>query len=164
MPANTGSRVTLAILTLILSVSPSVRQSVQAQTPKMEDVLSLQTLGGIAISPDGKHIAYTVRTTEWKENRYDTEIWLSRDGGKPVQITAKGNSTTPRWSPDGRWIGFVADRGSKQQVYLIGAMGGEAVQLTRAKEGVNNFRWSPDGKSIAFTSTESESKAMKDRR
>ena len=152
---------------VILPVSPSARPPVlHAQTPKMEDVLSLQSLGGIAISPDGKHIAYTVRTTEWKENRYDTEIWLSRDGGKPVQITRtpKGNSTTPRWSPDGRWIGFVADRGSKQQVYLIGAMGGEAVQLTRAKEGVNNFRWSPDGKSIAFTSNESESQAMKDRK
>ena len=129
-------------------------------------MLSLQSVGGAVISPDGKHIAFTVRTTEWKENRYDTEIWLSRDGGKPVQITRtpKGSSTTPRWSPDGKWIGFLADRGSKQQVYLIAAMGGEAVQLTRAKDGVNNFRWSPDGKSIAFTSNEPESQAMKDRK
>jgi len=151
---------------IALSVSPSVRQSVQAQTPKLEDVISLQGVGGAVISPDGKHVAFTVRSTEWKENRYDTEIWLSRDGGTPVQITRtpKGSSTTPRWSPDGKWIGFLADRGSRQQVFLIAALGGEAVQLTRAKEGVNNFRWSPDGKSVAFTSNEPESQAMKDRK
>ena len=152
MNQRTQRRLNLGILTAGLSVFPSFRPSVHAQTPKFEDVLSLQTVGGAVISPDGKHIVFTVRTTEWKDNRYDNEIWLSRDGGKPVQITRtpKQSSTTPRWSPDSRWIGFVADRGSKQQVYLIGAMGGEAVQLTRAKEGVNNFRWSPDGKSIAF--------------
>jgi dipeptidyl aminopeptidase/acylaminoacyl peptidase len=149
---------------LLLSAGPPARLS--AQTPKFEDVLSLQSVGGAVISPDGKHIAYTVRSTEWKDNRYDNEIWLSRDGGKPVQITrtAKNSSGTPRWSPDSKWIGFVADRGAKNQVYLISAMGGEAIQLTRAKDGVNNYRWSPDGKKIAYTSNEPESQAMKDRK
>jgi dipeptidyl aminopeptidase/acylaminoacyl peptidase len=154
------------LVVAFLSVGQTVRRSVEAQTPKFEDVLSLQSVGGAVISPDGKHIAYTVRSTEWKDNRYDNEIWLSRDGGKPVQITrtAKNSSGTPRWSPDSKWIGFLADRGAKNQVYLISAMGGEAVQLTRAKDGVNNFRWSPDGKRIAYTSNEPESQAMKDRK
>ena len=155
------------LMLAILLVLPTSRLPVaSAQTPKFEDVLSLQSVGGAVISPDGKHIAFTVRSTEWKDNRYDNEIWLSRDGGKPVQITrtAKNSSGTPRWSPDSKWIGFLADRGAKNQVYLISAMGGEAVQLTRAKDGVNNFRWSPDGKKIAYTSNESESQAMKDRK
>ena len=68
----------LIVTMLFLSVGPSVRQSV-AQTPKFEDVLSLQSVGGAVISPDGKHIAYTVRTTEWKENRYDNH----RSGEQP---------------------------------------------------------------------------------
>ena len=34
-----------------------------------KDVVSLQTVGGVAISPDGSMVAYTVRTTDWDKNR-----------------------------------------------------------------------------------------------
>ena len=84
MPANLGSRLKVLVLTITLPVLPAFRPPATAQTPKFEDVLSLQSVGGAVISPDGKHIAFTVRNTEWKENRYDNEIWLSRDGGKPA--------------------------------------------------------------------------------
>jgi dipeptidyl aminopeptidase/acylaminoacyl peptidase len=137
-----------------------------AQTPSFEDVLSLRQAGAVAMSPDGRQVAFTVRTTEWKDNRYDTEIWLSREGAAPIQLTrtAKGNATAPRWSPGGAWIGFLSDRGEKQQVYVIGAAGGEALKVTSAKDGVSDFRWSPDGKWIAFTAAEPESEATKQRK
>ena len=98
--------------------------------PSFEAVLSLKAIGSPALSPDGRLVAFTVRTTDWKENRYDSEIWLSRDGATPIQLTrtTKGGSSSPRWSPDGRWIGFLADRGEKQQVPLTVAIeGGELV-------------------------------------
>src|SRR5688572_21278455 len=97
--ARFAPAITLTLLAAPLAVPLS------AQTPSFEDVLSLRTVGAPAISPDGKHAAFTIRTTEWSENRYDTEIWLSRDGGAPTQLTrtAKGSSTSPRWSPDGAW-------------------------------------------------------------
>ena len=134
--------------------------------PSFEQVISLRSAGSPAISPDGRHVAFTIRTTDWKENRFDTEIWLSRDGGTPTQLTRtpKGNSTSPRWSPDGQWIAFLADRGDKQQVYLIGLAGGEAVRATSAKDGVSDFRWSPDGRRIAYTATEASPESMTRRR
>ena len=140
--------------------------SLAAQSPSFEDVLSLRQAGSPAMSPDGRHVAFTVRTTEWSENRYDTEIWLAREGGAPIQLTrtAKGGSSSPRWSPDGQWIAFLTDRGDKQQVFVMALAGGEAFQVTASKEGVIDFRWSPDGRTIAFTATEAESDAMKQRR
>ena len=134
-----------------------------AQSPTFEEVLSLRQAGGPAISPDGRHVAFTLRTTEWTENRYDTEIWLSRAGAVPYQLTRtpKGNSTSPRWSPDGAWLGFIADRGEKQQVYVMPLSGGEAIKVTASTEGVNDFRWAPDGRSIAFTAAEPEHEARK---
>ena len=130
----------------------------QVPGPSFKDVIDLESVGSAAISPDGKAIAYAIRTTEWKENRFDAEVWLWREGQGAVQLTrtAKGSSGTPRWSPDGRWIGFLADRGDKQQLYLIGATGGEAMKLTYLKDGVADFRWAPTGGRVALLALEPE--------
>jgi dipeptidyl aminopeptidase/acylaminoacyl peptidase len=133
--------------------------------PSFEDVIDLNSVGAPRISPDGAMIAYTVRSTEWEDNRFDQEIWLSRRGEEPFQLTrtAEGSSSGPRWSPDGRWLAFLADRGEKRQIYLIAPDGGEAKRLTSGDEGVSEFRWSPDGARIAFSATDPESEEMKAR-
>ncbi len=151
------------IATVGLAALHAVITPVGAQSPTFDQVLSLLQAGAPAISPDGRSVAFTVRATEWTENRYDTEIWLAREGTAPTQLTrtAKGNSTAPRWSPDGGWLGFLADRGEKTQVYAMPLGGGEAIRVTASKEGVTDFRWSPDGRAIAFTAAEPESEARK---
>ena len=133
--------------------------------PSFEEVLGLRSVGSPVISPCGKHILFTVREVDWEKNRYDTEIWLSRDGAEPFQLTRTPDesSDSPSWSPDGRWIAFVAKRDEDRQIYLISAAGGEAFKLTEHKGGINGYEWSPDGKRIAFTSTEPESKESKAR-
>ena len=133
----------------------------QGPGPSFKDVINLQSVGSPAISPDGRAVAYTVRSTDWKDNRFDTEIWLWRQGAGAIQLTRspKGSSSTPRWSPDGKWLGFLADRGDRQQLYVIGATGGEAMRLTSLKDGVSDYRWSPAGGKIALAATEPESEA-----
>lgn len=134
----------------------------QVPGPSFRDVVGLKSVGSPAISPDGKAVAYTVRTTEWAENRFDTEIWLWREGQGSVQLTRtpKGSSTSPRWSADGQWVGFLADRGDKQQLYVIRPAGGEAIRLTGIKDGVGDFRWSPAGGKVALLINEPDSDAQ----
>ena len=137
-----------------------ISQAAPAQTaPTMMQWLSLRSIGAPSISPDGGSVAYTLTTTDWENNRYDTEIWIARAGAEPIQLTSteKESSTTPRWSPDGRWLGFITDRGDGRQVYLIRPAGGEARRLTNLKGGVNDFEWAPDGSQIAFSSVGPES-------
>jgi dipeptidyl aminopeptidase/acylaminoacyl peptidase len=145
--------------------APARGQEPAVPGPSFHDVISLQSVGSPQVSPDGKAVAYTVTSTEWKDNRYDTEIWLWREGGTRVQLTrsGKGSSTNPRWSPDGRWIAFLADRGDKRQIFLIAADGGEAWPLTAVEEGAEDFAWAPDGQRIAFTRSEPETEADKQR-
>jgi len=138
----------------------------QVPGPSFKDILSLKSAGNPVISPDGKDILFTVTRADWEKNRYDTEIWLSRDGAAPFQLTqtTDESSNSPSWSPDGRWIAFLANRdGKTRQIYLMNSAGGEAFKLTDHKESVNSYEWCPSGKKIVFTSTEPESKESKGR-
>lgn len=143
--------------------------SAQAQSGSsvsFEQVLSLRQAGSPVISPDGQQVAYTVRSADWTDNTYDTEIWLAQPGSPPFQLTrtAKGSSTDPQWSPDGKWLAFLADRGHKTQIMVIRAMGGEAQPITNETEAISAFAWAPDGSKLVFAKTEKESKPAKSRK
>ena len=64
----------------------------------------------------------------------------------------KGNESEPAWSPDGRYIAFVAKRGDdkQSQLYVIAANGGEATRVGDVPTGVAAPKWFPDSKRIAF--------------
>jgi dipeptidyl aminopeptidase/acylaminoacyl peptidase len=157
-------------LTLSLLITPLVSLRAaevnEVPGPSFEQVISLRSSGNPEISPDGRTVVFTVSSTDWKENRYDTEIWIKKEGQKPFQLTrtAEGSSVSPKWSPDGKWIAFLADRGNKQQVFLIRPDGGEAQPITDFKAGIRSFEWAPDGATIAFNATEEETSADKDRK
>ncbi len=133
--------------------------------PTFEEVISLRSVGVVTLSADGKHIAYTVQSTDWNENRFDTEIWLSKNGEKPFQLTntTKNTSTNPAFSPDGQWIAFLADRGAKNQIHVMRLEGGEARALTREEEGISSFEWHPSGNKLFFLKTEKEDKTKKEK-
>ena len=135
------------------------------RVPTFEEVLSLRGVNGVTISPDGKSLAWTAQTTDWNDNRYDTEIWFSKEGKKPFQLTntAKGSSSSPAFSPNGMWIAFLADRGNKNQLYVIRTDGGEARAVTKEEEGISGFEWHPSGTKFIILKPEKEDKSKKER-
>ena len=136
------------------------------KNPSFEEVLSLQSPSNAVISPDGHHVVYEVQSTDWKENRYDRELWLSKDGAEPFQLTnnLKGSSQNPKWSPDGSWICFVSNRKEKSQLQAIRLAGGEAFQITQTEFNINAYEWSPDGTQIVFIQSQDGSKEDKERK
>ena len=128
-----------------------------------EKWISLKNVGSPLISPDGRTIVYSVSSTDWANNAYDNELWMSRDGEAPIQLTrtAKNSSSNARFTPDSKFISFVADRGEKTQLYIISVNGGEAIQVTKDEDGIGNYDWSPDGSKIAYTKAEPDSKKEK---
>ena len=154
----------LVLLTL-LALAP-LPAALDAQTPEFRDVISLRGVGSPVISPDGYAVAYTVRTADWEANEFRSEIWLWREGAtEPVQLTrtAGGSSQSPAWSPDGRWLAFLSDRGQGTQVHVLSMAGGEAMAVTGVEGGVGRFVWSPDGARLAIARTEPESPESKAR-
>ena len=52
-----------------------------------EKWISLKTVFSPIISPDGRTVVYSMNSTDWANNSYDAELWMSRDGGEPLQLT-----------------------------------------------------------------------------
>ena len=147
------------LLTLCCSVLSLWSYAQKSSAVTFENWLSLKQSGPSIMSADGHLVAFTQTTTDWVNNTYDTEIWLSKDAGEPYQLTrtTKGSSTQPRFTPDSKFISFLADRGDKTQLYMIPVEGGEAFVITRDEDGVGNYEWSPNGKQVAYLKADPDS-------
>ena len=168
-------RVALPVAAVVLVAATAGAQSPRPMTP--EDLVAIRTVGGVALSPDGRTVVYTVSGWEHpnaprnaapgdtaRGDRHDmrSHLWLvPADGARPArQITfSERGETQPAWSPDGGTIAFLSARGAgeeaRPQIHLLRLDGGEAERLTDVKDGVTGFAWSPDGGRIAFVSTDS---------
>ena len=80
---------------------------------------------------------------------YKPHVWLMDVATSQARdITpAKKSERSPQWSPDGKTLAFLSNRGGKTQVYALPVNEGDAVAVTAQKNGVLSFHWSPDGKS-----------------
>jgi len=151
---------------LILIVSGTVIFAKNVLTP--QDILSLKTCGNAEISPNGNWIAYRVnvpRSSDEKPGGAYSELYIvsTKTGEIIPYVTGKIHVSGIQWSPDGSKISFLTQRGekAKRQVWAIAIGGGEAYQVTHAKNGIINYKWHPNGKKIAYTATEPASKREK---
>jgi dipeptidyl aminopeptidase/acylaminoacyl peptidase len=164
------------VVLLALALSAGLAGAARAQRPMtLVDVLNVGRITDPRLSPDGKHILYVLGETDWKANKRITHIWrVPADGGASVQMTngAEGESS-PRWSPDGKTIAFIARRHAASaasggndeasEVYLMPADGGEGRAITAHATAVSRIAWSPDGGAIYFTAPDEKTAEEKAR-
>jgi len=119
------------------------------------------------ISPDGRHVAFTVAAGGRKGDHPDRAIWLSRDRQPATRFTGgEANNHDPRWSPDGSQLLFIANRkdAEKEMLYLLPVAGGEAQRLGDLDGSLSVPSWSPDGSKIAVLRTDPETEDEKKRK
>ncbi len=127
-------------LTLVALIAPLASAAAQARPFSPADWYRVTTVSSPAMSPDGKQVAFTVTTVRESENKRHSEVWVaSTSGGAPRRFTSPSTeSSSPRWSPDGRYLLFNSQRAnSKARTWGIrmDEPGGEAEEVDRYPAG-----------------------------
>ena len=142
---------------LALLLHPTFSHAADPRPLTVNELFALKSVSSPILSPDGAQVAYTVRSMDLKKDTSDADIYLIPfAGGEAVRLTTSPKAeTSPRFSPDGKWIAFLSSReGDKSQVFLLSRGGGEASRLTDMKGGVGAFEWSPDSKRLVLVASD----------
>ncbi len=113
-----------------------------------EDWYRFQALSDLQIAPDGDTVAYLVTSYDKSADESRSALWVAPwSGGEGVQITRGDSVSEPRFSPDGRYLSFLAARpsGGPTQLWVLDRRGGEARQLSHTDQEIVSYDWSPDG-------------------
>jgi dipeptidyl aminopeptidase/acylaminoacyl peptidase len=172
-----ADRFSLVLASLALSVGTAAAGGAGTAAPdhaqpfSVQDLVRLDRISEIAASPDGRRVAYTLRTTDMEANKGRTTVWAvdtGKRGAPPVRLTdISANCNSAEWSADGRFIYFLSNRSGSTQVWRVAAgvaesgaaaagaaaagadaPGADAIQITDLPLDIGSFRVSPKGDRI----------------
>ena len=147
-------RFTLVVLLAVgvagVSLPAVAQESPAPDLLTVDHFLDLERVGDPQISPDGQRIVYSRSWVNKLEDRWESAVWIMDADGSRARFLLEGSS--PRWSPDGTRIAYLAPGepgGSQVHVRWMDAEGATS-QITRELQSPSNIRWSPDGRHIYF--------------
>jgi len=135
-------------------------------TPK--HVARVRSVSAVAVSPDGRHVAYTLSVPRKPHEDENGPNWseihvVDVNGGSRPFITGEVNVSAMTWTPDGKGISFIDKRGSDKTkcVYVIPVDGGEARRVLKHKTDIDEYSWAPDGTRMLFIAKDEEPEKRK---
>ena len=147
------------IICSLLFIVGSTTLFAQKRNITEKDLFDFVWIGDPQISPDGMRVAFVRITANEKREGYNTSVWsVPVAGGEtPHQLTKGDHDSTPRWSPDGKFLLFLRatekdGKPDRPQLSILPMAGGDSFSFTDLPKGASNPVWAPDGKTIAFTS------------
>jgi dipeptidyl aminopeptidase/acylaminoacyl peptidase len=116
-----------------------------------EDLFAFRWLTDVALSADGRHLAYTVKQADAERNGYTAALYVrDLEAGSPRRISsADGQASSPVWSPDGQHLAYSWSDAAGAAVRLWSRESGETTTIRLAGSPMAELVWSPDGRHLA---------------
>lgn len=124
--------------------APAAPATTRVLTP--EALVGLRRVGDLALSPDGRHLLFTVRTTDLAKNGGKSEIWHLVLGASGAAAGPIAEGSSPTWLPGSAAFAFVTKDGIESRPLLDGP-----VVTCPVPDGVGNLSWAPNGEHFAYT-------------
>src|SRR5437763_2445500 len=124
----------LLLAAVIVAVDASAQGRIQ-RPMTFEDFAAVKNVGDPQVSPDGRWILYSVRTTDVGANKRTTVTRLQPiTGGAARQYPAPGtNAVEARWSPDGQRVAYIANG----QLWIADLSGANERQISQVNGGAS---------------------------
>lgn len=117
----------------------------QKHTITPDDILNIRDVTDAQISPDGNWVAFVVGAEGGWSGPRDPHIWIVSTDGKsparPFAASAQGE-TSPRWSPDGRFLAFLSKR---PKTFKAQDLAGEPLLAPFAEQAMQEAHSNPEG-------------------
>jgi dipeptidyl aminopeptidase/acylaminoacyl peptidase len=131
-------------------------------TPGAFDAPPFSVGGGdeFDVSPDGRELVFARDTSDHPELSTNSDLYIfpltaGRLAPSPVRITTRtGADTSPKYSPDGKWIAYRSQsRGGYEsdlwELWLYNRTTGAASRLAASfPDWIESLTWAPDSKSL----------------
>ena len=160
------TRVPLLAAALLL-IAASAAAADDVLTPW--DVARIRSVSSVTPSPDGSRIAYLLAAPRDPMTEDDGAAWqelhvVEVATGTDATFVTREALGSPRWTPDGTGISFLAKRGddATRGLYVIPVGGGEARRVLGHDTDIRSYDWHPDGRRVAFLATPKAPKATED--
>ena len=117
------------------------------------DLFNIEWASDPQISPDGRTIAYVRQSNDIMTDKARPTIWLVdvATGQQRPLLAGSGAYFSPRWSPDGTRLAYVAAEGGSPQLHVRWVGTGESARITGLPNSPSGLAWSPDGRRIAYS-------------
>ncbi len=139
---------------LLAGAAPALAAPASGPNPAFTgaDLFDIELATDPQINPDGRTIAYVRQTTDIMTDKARQTIWLVdvASGQQRPLVAGNGSYFSPRWSPNGDRLAYVAADGGSPQLYVRWVASGESARITGLPDSPDSIAWSPDGRRIAY--------------